>query len=164
MGDTTRVETKILFYKRYEGKAKAIDYVNWAYQKLIDGSSVDSLKTLASFREPLNQFEVEDYFQRVIKEWKMPVPTHEECAKAYLHHLLRQIVGEDRHVTHIAYEVYEVVREHFNELNVWYDISEMIDEFHCGENRLRGNLTWEQFLSMIKREAEKQLESEFFLQ
>ncbi|MFJ7637821.1 hypothetical protein ACQKIC_01090 [Peribacillus sp. NPDC046944] len=158
------MDTTILYYKRYEGKAKPIDYVNWAYQKLTDDSSVNSLKILASFREPLNQFEVEDYFQRVIKEWEMPVPTHEECAKAYLYHLLRQILGEDKHVAHIAYEVYEVVREHFNELNVWYDISEMIDEFQCGENRLRENLTWEQFLSMIKLEAEKQLENEFFLQ
>ncbi|MGJ7912948.1 hypothetical protein [Neobacillus sp. LXY-1] len=92
------MDTKILYYKIFEGDVKPIDYVNWANQMLINGFSTQSLYTLSSLRESLNIFEVEDYFKRAMNELKLMEPSQEECAKYYIRDLLLKIVADEKTV------------------------------------------------------------------
>ena len=83
------MDTNILYFKIYEHEVTSSDYVNWAIEMLLNDYSTDSLIFLASFFEPLNIFEVEEYFQRSIKELNISKPTHQECAEYYKSHLIR---------------------------------------------------------------------------
>jgi hypothetical protein len=50
------MDTKILYYKKFEGSVKSIDYVNWAIHMLEKDFSTQSLNILSSFSEPLYFF------------------------------------------------------------------------------------------------------------
>ncbi|MGY3190165.1 hypothetical protein [Lysinibacillus sp. RS5] len=157
------METKILYYKIFEKKVEPIDYVNWACEMLANGISSTSLNILSSLREPLNIFEVEDYFYRAVKEIDIQEPSHEYCAKYFIRYLLKQIIDDEYKAIDNAYEIYKVIREHFinDEWNVWYEISEMIDDYQFGDNVM--NITGKSLISSIVNEANKQLKLNFLL-
>ncbi|WP_052343794.1 hypothetical protein [Bacillus massiliigorillae] len=165
------MNTKLLFYKKFEGKVTSPDYVNWAIHMLEKNMSTPSLTILASLNEPLNIFEVESYYSRAKKELQLQEPTKEECVLYYIYVLLRKIVYSDEDVLDVAYDVYKVVREHVihedfltidevDEFFIWYDISEKIDDFRYGDNLTiftRNYLT-----TLIVMEANKQLQNHLF--
>lgn len=157
------MDTKILYYKKFKGIEKPVDYVDWAFTMLENETSTTSLNILASLREPLNIFEVEDYFERALDELRLKEPSYEQCAKYYIRYLLRQIIDDKNNAMNFAYEIYEVVREHFTneELEIWYEISEMIDDFRYGDNIKK--LTQDYLITIILQEAKKQLGSKFLL-
>lgn len=160
------MDTKILYYKRFKGNVMPIDYINWANCMLENENSTTSLNILASLREPLNIFEIEEYFKRALGELSMTEPSNEECAKYYIRHLLRVILNDKNKALNLAYEIYEVVREHFfnEELEIWYiwyEISEMIDDFRYGDNPR--NFTHEFLITIIVHETNKQLSNKFFI-
>ncbi|MDZ5472360.1 hypothetical protein SM124_11435 [Bacillus sp. 31A1R] len=156
------MDTKILYYNIYEGDVKPIDYVNWAIQMLINGFSSPSLNILSSLSEPLNMFEVEDYFNRASIELNLKKPSQEECVRFYIRDLLLKIIHEENHAIGLAYRMYEVVREHFinEEYSVWYEISEKIDDFRYGDNI--HHITEKTLITHIVEEAKKQLKGDFF--
>ncbi|QOY34757.1 hypothetical protein AWH56_018800 [Anaerobacillus isosaccharinicus] len=155
------MDTEILYYKKFKGIEKPLDYVNWAFSMLENEISTTSLNILASLREPLNIFEVEDYFERALDELSMKEPSYEQCAKYHIRYLLRQIIDDKNNAMNFAYEIYEVVRELFTneELETWYEISEMIDDFRYGDNIKK--LTQDFLITIIVQEAKKQLGSKF---
>ena len=157
------MHTKILYYKKFKSNEIPIDYVNWAYSMLERGISTTSLNILASLSEPLNIFEIEDYFKRALDELNMVEPSIEECAKYYIRHLLRQIINDKNNAINLAYEIYEVVREHFinEELEIWYEISEMIDDFRYCDNIRK--ITQDYLITSIVQESNKQLNNKFLL-
>lgn len=143
-----------------------IDYINWANSMLENDNSTTSLNILVSLREPLNIFEIEEYFKRAMSELSMKEPSNEECAKYYIRHLLKEILNDKNKALNLAYEIYEVVREHFfnEELEIWYiwyEISEMIDDFRYGDNPR--NFTHEFLITIIVHETNKQLSNKFFI-
>ncbi|MER2154018.1 MAG: hypothetical protein ABS917_07500 [Solibacillus sp.] len=151
------MDTKILYYNRFKSKEMPIDYINWANSMLENDTSTTSLNILASLREPLNIFEIEEYFKRALGELSMTEPSIEECAKHYIRHLLKEILNDKNNAIKLANQIYEVVREHFfnGELEIWYEISEMIDDFRYGDNPR--NITHEFLISTIVHETKKQL-------
>lgn len=156
--------TRILYYKKFEGSIKPVDYVNWAVQMLENDFSTQSLCILASLNEPLNVFEVEDYFMRASRELRLREPTQEECAESYIYDLFGKILNNEDDIFKIVDEIYYVIREHLpieEELSVWYDISEKVDDFRYGDNIT--NITKETLAITIVEEAKKQLKSKFFL-
>lgn len=157
------METKMLYYKIFEKKVEPVDYVNWAIKMLENSDTSTSLNILSSLSETLNIFEVEDYFHRAVRELGMEEPSHDECCKYYFWYLLKQIIDNESNAINYAYEIYQVVREEFvsEELNVWYEISEMIDDYRYGDN-VEG-ITRKSLIKSIVKEAEKQLNCNFLL-
>lgn len=157
------MDTKILYYKKFEGSIEPVDYINWAIQMLENNFSTQSLNILSSLKKPLNMFEIEDYFTRTIRELSLQKPSHEECAKYYIYELLKRILNNKGDIMSIAYEIYNVVHEHFTneEVSVWYDISEKIDDFRYGDNITK--ITKETLIIAIMETAVQQLNSKFFL-
>ncbi|PIC58039.1 hypothetical protein CSV80_15985 [Sporosarcina sp. P12(2017)] len=131
------METEVLYYKKFERKVLAIDYIEWAFTMLQNGISTHSLNMLASLTEPLNIFEVEEYFNRAWYELNITEPSYDESAKHYVRYLIRQIVDDQSIAIENANEVYTIVRDHLfdEEHDRWYEISEMIDDFLYGDNR-----------------------------
>lgn len=160
------MDTKILYFKKFKGEEMPIDYINWANSMLENDNSTTSLNILASFREPLNIFEIEEYFKRAMSELSMKEPSNEECAKYYILHLLKEILNDKNNAINLTYEIYEVVGEHFfNEESeiwyIWYEISEMIDDFRYGDNPR--NITHEFLINIIVHKTNKQLSNKFFI-
>ncbi|MCM3729787.1 hypothetical protein M3226_30100 [Neobacillus cucumis] len=155
------MDTPILFYKIYQDDVAPFDYVNWALKMLENDNDSFSLNILSSLREPLNIFEVEDYFRRVLRELNLKEPSFEECAEYYILQIAKRILEEDENnAIDLAYKIYEVVREldYPDDLEEWYKISEMIDDFRYGDNI--SNLTKVALIVTIEKEAKKVIKQE----
>ena len=155
------METGALYYKKFERKVLAIDYIEWAFYMIYNGMSNPSLNILVSLTEPLNIFEVEEYFNRALNELDIVEPSYEESAKHYVRYLLRQIVADPSIAIDNAYQIYTIAREHFldEEQGRWYEISEKIDDFLYGDNIQ--NITQTAINRVIVQESEQQLKNKY---
>ncbi|MGG3798379.1 hypothetical protein [Metabacillus fastidiosus] len=145
----------LLFYKKYKGEVEPVDYINWALKMLENNHFSFSINILSSLREPLNIFEIEDYFRRALKELDLQEPLYEECAEYYIWYLSKQILKDKENALDIAYGIYKVV-DYPENLAEWFNISEMIDDFRYGDNYL--NLDKAALITIIMKEAQNQLE------
>ncbi len=157
------METNMLYYKIFQKKVEPVDYVNWAIKMLENSDTSTSLNILSTLSETLNIFEVEDYFQRAVRELDVEEPPQDECTKYYFWYLLKQIIDNESYAINYAYEIYQVVPEEYvsENLNVWYEISEMIDDYRYGDNI--EEITREYLITTIVKQAKKQLNSNFLL-
>ncbi|MFE4354375.1 hypothetical protein ACFVSS_27305 [Peribacillus butanolivorans] len=151
------METFILFYKIHQSNVKPIDYINWALKMLENDCSSFSLNILSSLREPLNIFEVEDYFRNALSELDIQEPSYKECAEFYIQHLSKKILENENNAIDIAYQIYVVVRDldYPEDLEEWCNISDMIDDFRYGDNHSK--LSKAALIVTIVNEAKNQL-------
>ncbi|MGP7816396.1 hypothetical protein [Niallia sp. 01092] len=151
------INTFILYYKMYENKVEAIDYIDWTIAMLKSGYSSDSLLILSSLQEPLNLFEVEDYFKRSVKELNIYKPSYEECARSFIVHLSEMILAGGNNMVEVANEIYSVVRslEYPEDLIEWYKITEWMDDFRYGDNI--SNISEQTLTEMIIKIAKNQI-------
>ncbi|MBO1911491.1 hypothetical protein J4G37_42725, partial [Microvirga sp. 3-52] len=77
------MDTNMLYYKIYKGDVKSYDYIKWAIKMLENDCSSASINVLSALEEPLNIFEVEDYFNRASSEIDLRKPSCEECNQSY---------------------------------------------------------------------------------
>lgn len=156
------METEVLYFKKLEGTVLAIDYIEWAFTMLHNRMSTPSLNILASLTEPLNIFEVEDYFNRALYELDITEPSYEDSAKHYVRYLLRQIVDDPGLAIENAYKVYTIARDHFldEEQDRWYEISELIDDVLYGDNSK--NITQAYLTQLIVQVSKQQLDNHAF--
>ena len=91
------MDTNLLYYKIYEGDVLPSDYIKWAMTMLNNDCSSISLNILSVLEEPLNIFEVEEYFHRATREIKLRKPSYEECAQYFIRHLLETIVADEKY-------------------------------------------------------------------
>ena len=148
------MDTAILYYKIYNKQVVATDYIQWAQHQLQKDESSKSLNVLAALQEPLNIFEVEDYFNRAAKEIKLVKPTIQIVVQQYIYHLLEKIIQKEETPTELAYEIYKIAWEHSEdeELEVaWYEISEQIDDYSYGDNI--NKMSEEELNNLITKEA-----------
>ncbi|WP_025784645.1 hypothetical protein [Sporosarcina sp. D27] len=155
------MDTGILYYKIFEREVLASDYIGWAFYMLHNGKSTPSLNVLVSLIKPLNIFEVEEYFNRAINELNIVKPSYEESARKYVRYLLREIIDNPSKAIDNAYYIYKIAREHFldEEQDIWYEISEMIDDLLYGDNIK--NITRNSLTKVIVLESEHQLKNKF---
>ena len=148
------METAILYYKIYNNQVTATDYIEWAHHQLQQGQSSTSLNVLASLQEPLNIFEVEDYFIRVAKEINLVKPTIQTAVQKFIHHLLEKIIQKEGLLMDLAYEIYKLTWEHSEDEELeaaWYEISEEIDDYRYGDNI--NKISEEELNNLITKEA-----------
>ncbi len=149
-----------MFYKKYQNQnVNAVDYINWAFSMLENNYSSFSLNILSSLREPLNIFEVEDYFGRALSEMELQEPSYEECARYYILHLSKKILRDKNNAFDIVYDINTVIRDidYPEDLEEWFTISDMIDEFHYGGYNFK--LTKDELIATIMNEAKKSVEN-----
>ncbi|WP_303971415.1 hypothetical protein [Sporosarcina ureae] len=154
------MDTGVLYYKIFERTVLATDYIEWASYMLNNGKSAPSLNVLVSLSKPLNIFEVEGYFNRAITELNIAKPSYEESARHYVQYLLREIINDPSKAIDNAYDIYKIAREHFldEEQEIWYEISEKIDDVLYGDNIK--DITRTSLTKIIVLESEHQLKNE----
>ena len=148
------MDTTILYYKIYNNQVVATDYIQWAQQQLPKDEYSVSVNVLAALQEPLNIFEVEDYFHRASKELNLQKPTIQTAVQQYINLLLGKIIQKEGPLMDLAYDIYKITWEHSDdeELEVaWYEISEKIDDYRYGDNI--NKLTEEELNNLIIKEA-----------
>lgn len=132
------METNRLFYKKTHGQIEAKDYVEWAYSMLINNYSSNTLSMLAFLEEPLNSFEVEQYFQRTLDELNLVEPMYEEQINAQIQYLLQQIITHKEYAMDYAYDLYKIYVKNFgyeeDKTIVWLYLTDMIDDLKYGDN------------------------------
>lgn len=151
------MNTLILFYKIHQGDVEPTDYINWALEMLENDCSSFCLNILSSLRKPLNIFEVEDYFRRALRELDLQEPSYEDSAVYYVQHLSKKILEDESNAIDTAYKIYEVARDldYPEDLEEWYNISEMIDDFRYGDSQSK--LSKVALIMTIVKEAKNQL-------
>lgn len=153
------METSRLFYKKSQGQIDARDYVTWAYTMVEKNYSSAALHILVSLEEPLNIFEVEQYFNKALEELNIDEPTKEAQVNAQIRFLLQQIISNQNYAIDNAYELYEIYRENFgynpHETILWLQITDMIDDFKYGDNK--NHYTKELIEKKIVQAAKEQL-------
>lgn len=155
------MDTEVLYYKIFERKVLTTDYIEWAFYMLHNGKSSPSLNVLVSLIKPVNIFEVEEYFNRSMNELNIAKPSYEESARHYIRYLLKEIVEDPSIAIDNAYRIYRIVREHFlnEEQDIWYEISEMIDDVLYGDNIK--NVTRISLTKIIVIESKHQMKSNY---
>ena len=154
------MDTLLLFYKINQNQdVKAVDYIKWAFNMLENNCSSFSLNILSSLREPLNIFEVEDYFRRALSELKLQEPSYEECARYYILLLSQKILQDENNAFDLVYDIQMVIRDidYPEDLEEWLFISDMIDLFKY--DGINFKLTKEDLLATIMDEAKNQLKN-----
>ena len=66
--------------------------VNWAMSLLEQGIETENLCVLASLLNPLNEFEVDEYFGLVISELDLITPNSEEAVEGYAKILAHEVI------------------------------------------------------------------------
>lgn len=92
------------------GLANYDDTIRWAISMLEAGMETDSLMILASFAlEKLpNPSEVDDYFQRSLKDLGWMTPSPEECLRQYARDLCEDILSDVIESTEVLFELHRI--------------------------------------------------------
>jgi len=158
-GRRSSMDTRELFYYIYQKSVTAEKhYLPWALSMLEHEQDSLSLSILASLQPPYNLFEIEDYFQRTLKELSLLKPSEQECTDYLIYTRLQTIVQHEERALTEANHLYNM----FIELDCptklvgWLEISDMIDDYQYGDNYF--NITDEIIHTTIMKEAKSQLE------
>lgn len=131
------METGSLFYKKFNNIVESKDYVAWSISMIENNHQSISLYSLSTFKEPYNIFEIEEYFERALKELKVSIPSFEESCYEQIRFLSRIILKDENKAIDIAQDIYHISVElgYPDDLEEWFYISEMRDSFYYGGNR-----------------------------
>ena len=88
-------ETNRLLAESHMGLATSEDYVMWAVTCLESNVDSKNIRILASFQKPLHSSEVDDYFNRCMKDLGWTMPERRECLLQYARDLAQQILASD---------------------------------------------------------------------
>ena len=125
------VESQILAFKIHKGTVSVEDYIAWSHSLLEKNVSSPSVNIIASFPPNASLFEVEDYFQKALKELQFELPAIEPSSRAYIAFLATEIMKEENEVqlAEFAHEIFRIVvdLQYPEDLLAWYNISEMLD-------------------------------------
>ncbi|MEH7467005.1 hypothetical protein V7195_10805, partial [Priestia megaterium] len=131
------MDTRELFYYIYQKSVTAEKhYLPWALSMLEHEQDSLSLSILASLQPPYNLFEIEDYFQRTLKELSLLKPSEQKCTDYLIYTRLQTIVQHEERALTEANHLYNM----FIELDCptklvgWLEISDMIDDYQYGDN------------------------------
>ena len=90
-----KFETNKILAERYLGTATHEDYVDWAVACLESNLDTKNIRILASLRNASSPSEVEDYFNRCLKDVGLTMPARRECFFEYARGLAQEIVSGD---------------------------------------------------------------------
>lgn len=84
----------ILFSRRWAGDSIGEECIKWAQDALDQNLDSQSVQILAGLSLPADQCEVEQYFQRSLRDLSIQEPTPDEMPIHYFHYMCRAILAE----------------------------------------------------------------------
>jgi hypothetical protein len=153
-------EAAKLLAERFLGK---IDVCDWSVKCLENDFDSKSLRILASMSKWDSASELDDYFQRSLKELGWDKINKEDYLMQYARIIAQEIVEDKTDPIKASRDIYQILRDldYPSELHGWYEIDEMIWDFEyflkTGEQGY-----WfrpkEQLISEIKKVSEELLQ------
>ena len=108
---------------------------------------------------PIDTVEARSYYDKIIKKLQITLPARIDCLMAYAKYIARKIVNKTIALGDGAKILYKVCREaeYPNELMIWYEVDEDIDELHFSETPVYTNkgVDWENFNRVVTKIAEQ---------
>lgn len=122
-------ETNKILAERYLGSATSEDFVGWAVACLESNVDSKNIRILASLEKPLYSSEVDDYFNRCLRDLGWTIPEPRECLLEYARCLAKQIVSRELTPVEGCRKMYRVVvaLEYPRELMAWLYLDEGLD-------------------------------------
>jgi hypothetical protein len=127
------LETIKLLAERYMGMATHEQYIDWAISCLESGIDSKNIRILASLQKPLYSSEIDDYFNRSLKDlgWELPEP--KECIIEYARSFAKEIVAGQVGPLEGCRKIYRVVvaLEYPRELMSWLYLDDGLEPGTC---------------------------------
>lgn len=126
---TLNIETNNLLAGRYLGWLTYEEYVDWAVGCLESGLDSKNIRILASLRKPLYSSEVEEYFNRSLRDLGWHLPDRKECLMEYARGFARGIVAGTISPLDGCRKIYSVVvsLQYPKELMPWLYLDEGLE-------------------------------------
>ena len=127
--------TNVLFAKRYLETAVSENYVEWALELLEQGQDSPSLRILAGLFSPFNSFEVQDYFERSLKELHVDEPKESDAINSYSIYLCERIISGNIETISGMEALYRICihLDYRGDYIVWLELSDAVLSIKYGE-------------------------------
>jgi hypothetical protein len=149
--------SKAIFGKRFLQHVFAEDYIDWAYEMLLQDYDSPSLRILAGLNRPSNFLEISPYFLDAIEELKIEIPEPKAAIRDYACDLAQQIVdGQFTSIRGVVGTLYKICRDldYDPEYTVWADLDDLLDILYSGGIPYDyPSATLENMNEIIKKEA-----------
>lgn len=152
-----------LLAERYFNNERASD---WAIKCLEKGHDSRSLRMLASMSDSFTSpFELDEYYQRSLKELGWDKVNYEEYLMRYAKILAEEIVEDKTDPIQTSQNIYSILidLEYSSELSAWFDINEMIWDYNYFLKTGKDDSYWfrpkEKLISIIKKASKELLNS-----
>lgn len=123
------LETIKLLAERQMGMATYDRYIDWAISCLESGIDSKNIRILASLQKPLYPSEVEDYFNRSLKDLGWELPNPKECVIEYARSFAGEILSGRVSPLEGCRKIYRVVvaLQYPRELMAWLYLDEGLE-------------------------------------
>jgi hypothetical protein len=149
--------SKAIFGKRALHHVFAEDYIDWAYEMLLQNYDSPSLRILAGLHRPSNLREIGSYFLDAIEELQIEIPEPKTAIWDYACDLAQKIVdGQFTNIRDLVGTLYQICRETDYDANyaIWADLDDLLDSLDFGEVPYGyPSATLENINEIIKKEA-----------
>lgn len=102
-------KTRELFAKKHMSQVTVEDLIAWAVSMLESGYDTKNLGILASLTGPLYSSEVEDYFERSVRELGWDAPKPEENLRWYTRYVAAKILSGETKPFEGCKQIYETL-------------------------------------------------------
>ena len=123
-------ETNKLLAERHMGLATSEDCVRWAVACLESNVDSKNIRILASLQKPLYSSEVDDYFNRCMKDLGWTLPEPRDCLLEYARNVAQQILTNDLSPFYGCSKIFDiaVALDFPQELRPWIYLNSTLDE------------------------------------
>lgn len=145
-----------IFGKRALQQLSTDDYVDWAGEMLVQGYDSYSLRILAGLDRFASPFEVEDYFQRSVKELGLHIPNSENAIRAYACAIAQQVIDGEVTGQQGVRALYRIclATNYGRDFMIWLELDDALDSLLCGEHPYTyESATLDNFNEIAKLEA-----------
>lgn len=145
--------TKVLFGRQALGRTFSEDYIDWAYEMLEQDYDTPQLRILAGLDRRSSIFEVEEYFEKSLKELNIEPLEPKAAVRAYACDIAQQIIDgqfpESRSTMKALRQLWLD-----SEYDIWSDLNEACDYLSSGDFPYTyPTATLDNFDEILKKEA-----------
>jgi hypothetical protein len=149
--------SKAIFGKQALHHIFAEDYIDWAYEMLLQDYDSPSLRILAGLNRPSSLREIGPYFWKAIEELQIEIPEPKTAIWDYACDLAQKIVdGQFTNIQDIVGTLYQICRDTNYDATyaVWADLDDLLDSLDFGEIPYGyPSATLENINEIVKKEA-----------
>jgi hypothetical protein len=149
--------SRAIFGKQVLHRIFAEDYIDWAYEMLLQDYDSPSLRILAGLNRPSNILEAESYFLKAIEELQIETPEPKTAVWNYACDLAQRIVdGQFTSLRDIVRTLYQICQDmnYDTAYTIWSDLDDLLDSLYYGEVPYGyPSATLENIDEIVKKEA-----------